>query len=106
MHHEMIQSIIFNKNLNTLDYCLKWLIDNDYKIKKIDETNNYYRFRQLEPSLLKKQGYNIYRNKLIDINKKIYLIIAYNDSLIKNKKLHIINDDDDDNIKIYNSMAL
>ena len=95
---EKIQAIIFNKHLNTLSSCLKWLHEHDFKFLKIHETTNYYRFRLIEPNILKLQGYNIFRDKLFDENKKIYFIMAYK---INNKHELIYNVDS----KIYNLEA-
>ena len=95
---QKIQSIIFNKNLNTLSYCLKWLQEHDFKFIKVHETTNFYRFRQIDPNILKKQGYNIYNNVLVDENKKIYYVIA--------SKNNIEIEDYITNPKIYNSKVL
>ena len=47
-----LQSIIFNKNYNTLNDVVSFLYNNDYKFNKIDVTKNYYRARQLNPKIL------------------------------------------------------
>jgi hypothetical protein len=70
-----IQSVIFNKDKFNKKNSEKWLIDHKYKIKKVDITDNYLRYRQLSPSYIKKQGYDKYRNK--DIGNGIILVIAY-----------------------------
>jgi len=72
-----LQSIIFNKNYNTLNDVVSFLYNNDYKFNKIDITKNYYRARQLNPKILKSEGYTNYHNKLIDPDKNIYLVLAY-----------------------------
>lgn len=70
-----IQSVLFNKNKINLNEAIKWLLNNGYKVKKVDETKNLYRFRQISPSSLKKQGYTVYHNhKISDI---IMLVLAY-----------------------------
>ena len=70
-----IQSILFNKKKMNLDECKKWILDKKLKIKKIDETKNYYRFRQLGNQYIKSKGYNDYNT--IDIDKDIKMIIVY-----------------------------
>jgi hypothetical protein len=71
-----IQSVLFDKNNYTLDDCLNFLANNHYKIKKIDETEKYYRFRQISPTLLKNRGFTRIRTKTI-ANGTIKLIIYY-----------------------------
>ena len=71
----MIQSILFKKSYG-LNKCIKWLIKHNYKYNKIDETNNFYRFRQKQPN----KKYNYITKK---INKNIEFIIYYD----KNNKI-------------------
>jgi hypothetical protein len=75
-----IQSIIFKKSIWSINECINWLINNKKKFKKIDETKNFYRFRQINPETLIKQGYTIPRTK--KLNDGIELIIYYNDYLV------------------------
>ena len=72
-----VQSVLFNKNNITLQQAIDWLNENNYIIKKVDETKNLYRFRQISPTILKKQGYTKYRNHIL--NDNIILVLAYND---------------------------
>ena len=72
-----IQSVLFDKNKISLEDASKWIIEHKYKIKKVDETKNLYRFRQIPPTTLKKQGYNVYRN--LSITPIITLVLAYKD---------------------------
>lgn len=74
-----IQSIIFDKQKNNLEECINYILEHNYKIHKVDETIHYYRFRQISPKILKKEGYTNYRNKLIDKDRMIYYVIAYKD---------------------------
>ena len=50
-----IQSILIPKSAFTLKEARVWIKEHDYKltfyVKKVDITVNYYRFRQLKPSL-------------------------------------------------------
>ena len=70
-----VQSILFDKNKISMDDAIKWIIEHKYKVKKVDETKNLYRFRQIAPSSLKRQGYDIYHNHRI--NDIIMLVLAY-----------------------------
>jgi hypothetical protein len=72
-----VQSVLFNKNNITLQQAIDWLKENNYLIKKVDETKNLYRFRQITPSLLKKQGYTNYHNH--KLNENIILVLVYKD---------------------------
>jgi hypothetical protein len=71
----MIQSVIFNKKNFNINQAINYLINNNYKVKKMDETKNYFRFRQISPITLKKKGYNSYITK--NLKNGIELIIAY-----------------------------
>jgi hypothetical protein len=70
----VIQSIIFNKKKYNIDDCKKWILDNNYKIKKIDETKKFYRFRQFNPYYLKKLGYNNYQTKILKPGLEIIIV--------------------------------
>lgn len=71
----IIQSVIIDKNKFELIDALLYVLKNKYKANKIDETINYYRFRQVEPLKIDKMGYDKY--KTIEIDEGIKLIIAY-----------------------------
>ena len=71
----IIQSVIIDKNKYELIDALLYILKNNYKANKIDETNNYYRFRQVEPILLDNKGYDKYITN--EIEDGIKLIIAY-----------------------------
>lgn len=62
----IIQSIIFNLHKWSVIKAAQWLQEHEYKIKKIDITKNYLRFRQVSPTTLKKKGYENYITKKID----------------------------------------
>lgn len=75
----IVQSVIFDsKKWSVLDSA-KWLLDNEYKVKKIDQPDNFIRFRQISPVTLKNKGYTTYRNKKLG-KSRIELVIAYKDS--------------------------
>ena len=71
----IIQSVIFDINKWSIIDSVNWLLNNDFKVKKIDETDNYYRYRQKSPTILKRQGYTQYKTK--KLGHGIELIIAY-----------------------------
>lgn len=64
-----IQSIIFNKKYYNIEQATQWLKENHLKIKKVDITKNYLRFRQIAPSV----DYD-YRTKTINKGLKILII--------------------------------
>lgn len=49
-----IQSVLFNKKYYTLKNSRKWLKHNDLKYDDLDITDNFYRFRQMNPKKNKK----------------------------------------------------
>ena len=69
---DIIQSVLFNKNLWTLDKAKMFLYDNNFYAGSLDETKKFYRFRQYNPEDLKGR---IFRNKKIP-NKGIEFILA------------------------------
>jgi hypothetical protein len=68
----IIQSVLFNKHLNSERDCLKWLIKHDLKYYKVDETENYFRWRQTDPK--KNRAYRI---KTVNEKKQIKFVIEY-----------------------------
>jgi len=68
----IVQSVIFNKHLNTFDSSYKWLVEHGYKTYKCDITENYFRWRQTDPK--KKDAYRL---KTIDEKKQIKLVLEY-----------------------------
>lgn len=44
-----IQSLLLDKDKFSRETAIDWVHDHGYSVRKIDETNNYYRFRQSEP---------------------------------------------------------
>jgi hypothetical protein len=71
----VVQSVLLNKDKFTLRKAIDWIIEHNYKVKKIDVTENYFRFRQISPVTLKKDKYINYINK--EIKDGIMLVIAY-----------------------------
>ena len=72
----VVQAVLFRKVDWDLRRSMKWLENNHYKAKKVDITNNWFRYRILEPIDLKNKGYRYYANKYVE-NESIILVIAY-----------------------------
>jgi len=72
----IIQSVLFKTIIYNIPECLKWLKTYNFKSNKVDKTKNYYRWRQISPLELKKNGFSHYITKSID-NGNILLIEAY-----------------------------
>ena len=62
MSHENIQSVLIDKRVYSLAQAINYINLHGYKLKKIDETTNFYRFRQLDPGLFKKYFIKDLRN--------------------------------------------
>ena len=73
---EKVQAVLFRKVDWNLQNSLKWLENNHFKPKKVDITNNWFRYRILEPIDLKKKGYTHYKNQFIE-DETIILVKAY-----------------------------
>lgn len=71
----IIQSVLVDKNKYKLIDAILYILKNDYKINKVDESDKYFRFRQVEPLLLDKRGFDKYKTIKGDEGTK--LIIAY-----------------------------
>lgn len=73
-----LQSIIFNKQYFSLKESMEWILQNGYSLfGKVDETKHFYRFRQNNPKMLKKQGFNKVVTK--DIHNGVKFILFYNE---------------------------
>lgn len=71
-----IQSVLVPKDVFTKSQAEQYILKN-FKLKKIDISEHFYRFRQLEPKPLENKGY-LFKNKVLD--NGIVLIIAYKDT--------------------------
>lgn len=69
----IVQSVVIPKTVMNKSQATQW-VKNHYELKKIDETRGAYRFRQYEPKLLKRLGYNRYFTKRLE--NGIDLVIA------------------------------
>ena len=72
-----VQSVLFNRNKVNIPEAVEWLEKNNYVVKKVDATKSLYRFRQINPSTLKKEGYTNYHN--YKLNDDIMLVLVYKD---------------------------
>lgn len=72
----IIQSVLVDKDKYNLVDAILYILKNDYKADKIDESDNYYRFRQKEPLLLDKKGFDNYKT-IKGLDEGIKIIIAY-----------------------------
>ena len=73
-----VQSVLINKHKYTLREAENFILDSRYfKLKKMDETKNEYRFRQIDPNYLHRQGYNKIITKKLGRNSGIELVIYY-----------------------------
>jgi hypothetical protein len=74
-----VQSVIFHKSIWNVQAAIEWLTSNGFIPKKVDETDNFFRFRQHTPTSLKNAGYNTVRNKVLP--NGVELIIYYRDGM-------------------------
>lgn len=73
-----LQSVLLNKHKYSLQDAVNFLSRNNMKHKKVDITENLYRFRQVAPSTLKKEGFTKYVSK--PIAEGITFVIAYKEN--------------------------
>ena len=62
-----IQSVIFNNKIWTIIDAANYLLNNDFEVIEIDESDNYIIFKQIDESVLKQLGYTEY--KKVRLNK-------------------------------------
>ena len=72
----IVQAVLFRKVDWKLADAMIWLGNHHFKIKKVDITKNWLRFRIHEPLDLKNKGYTNYANKFIE-NESIIFVIAF-----------------------------
>ena len=87
MSEYKIQSIIFNKKILPEQNAKEWLKEHKYKVGKVESKSHYYRFRQISPAHISKQGYNKY--KMQEIGNGIYLVLAFKCEKEKGGKLSV-----------------
>jgi len=76
----LVQSVIFKKSKYSLEDAKKWLRENKYKYKGVDEKKVFWRFRQLNPMTVKRKGFSHYITKPLD-NSGVELIIVYKEPI-------------------------
>ena len=62
-----VQSVIFDATKLTIIDAANWLLNNDFDVIEIDESDNYIIFKQIDASVLKELGYTVY--KKVRLNK-------------------------------------
>lgn len=62
----LLQTVLFDKTKWNVRSAKKWLKENNHKYSDVDKKENYIRFRQIDPELLKVQHYTKYRTKKLD----------------------------------------
>ena len=77
-----LHTVLIDKNKNSLEDAIDFIVKHKYKLKKIDLLDEYYRFRQLSPQYLKKLGYTEYRTITIDKKNNIKLVLVYKQKII------------------------
>ena len=70
-----LQSVLFQRQGYNLEDAVRWLVKNGFDVKKIDATLHYWRFRQLSPTKLRKEGYNNFITK--EVAPHIKFIFGY-----------------------------
>lgn len=75
MNDYKVQSVLFNRKYFTLEKAVNFLANKNLKHTKVDKTENYWRFRQINPAELRAKGYTHYVNK--EITQGLYLVLAY-----------------------------
>ena len=73
--NSQVQSVIIPKINFTIDDAVKWITSHGYVVKKIDETFNYWRFRQKDPNYLTRLGFIKVISK--ELPNGVILIIYY-----------------------------
>ena len=56
-----VQSVIFNNKIWTIIDAANFLLNNDFEVIEIDESDNYIIFKQFDSSVLKQLGYTVYK---------------------------------------------
>jgi hypothetical protein len=87
---EIIQSVIFNKRLWTIERAKEWLWKNKLHSQTEDTSTGFYRFRQVNPHDIPMDIYHYITHKIP--NRGVELVIALRkETPIKGKSLHTIN---------------
>jgi hypothetical protein len=78
-----VQSVIFNKKQWTEAKAKEWLIKHNYNGLLVDNKKFFLRFRQIEPSILEREGYK-FRN--LKLPKGIELVIGFPKHILDTNK--------------------
>ena len=70
----LVQSVVLHKSHFNKDEAVEWIHNHEYKHDFVDETPNEYRFRQINPSIIKTGHYRV-RN--IPIGDEGFLVMLY-----------------------------
>lgn len=62
----VLQTVLFDKTKWNVRTAKKWLKENNHKYSDVDKKENYIRFRQVDPELLKEHNFTKYRTKKLD----------------------------------------
>lgn len=72
-----LQTVLFNKDRYSLQQAVEFLATHKLKHSKVDETLNLYRFRQVSPAILRREGFTKYVSK--PIADGITFVFAYSE---------------------------
>ena len=72
-----VQSVVFDKSMFDKKSASEWLKKHNYVNKGVDDKENTLRFRQVNPSYIKKMGFTNFKNKKIGKKSGIMLVLAY-----------------------------
>lgn len=78
-----VQSVIFNKKQWTEEKAIEWLTKHNYPGLIVDKKINVLRYRQIEPSILKREGYKF---RILTLPKGIQLVIGFQKHLTDSNK--------------------
>lgn len=75
-HDYMIQSILFPLKRFSIEDAKTWLKEHKFKYNKVDvKSENFSRWRQINPEALKKKGFDKYFT--YKLKNKVEYIVAY-----------------------------
>jgi hypothetical protein len=70
----LVQSVVLNKDKFDKDEAKAWIQNHGYRHSAIDETPNTYRFRQINPDIIKSGHYH---PKMVKIGDKGHMLVLY-----------------------------
>ena len=69
----VVQSVLLSRDEFTQEQARDWIKKHGYKAQKVDVTQDYYRYRQVDPDTLPFTG----RYRTIDLGKIGKLVVVY-----------------------------